>query len=132
MTFFKHLKESLSESAVQGQRKKGRVGSVAAVRGESQVSALADPNEPVLKGDPRAKKDKLAAAEDSEFAKAVDFVLAGKVEEGVKALQEFTAKYPKSRNLDKVQQAINQAKELTPPVESVKPETAKPSSPAAL
>src|SRR5580704_15451754 len=72
MTFFRHLKESLAQSAVQGERKKSRIGSVAAVRGADQSSSLSDPNEPVLKGDARSKKNKAAMAEDAEFAKAVD------------------------------------------------------------
>ena len=115
MTFFKHLKESLSQSAVQGERKKSarRSGSVAAVRGASQSSSLGDPNETVLKGDVRSKKDKLAMAEDAEFSKGVDLILAGKTDEGVKALEDFKAKHPKSHNLDKVQQAIEQAKTLS-------------------
>jgi hypothetical protein len=112
MTFFRHLKDSLAQSAVQGERKKARVGMVAAVRGADQSSPLADPNEPVLKGDARSKKGKIAMAKDAEFAKAVDLVINGKTDEGVKALEEFKAKHPKSRNLDKVQQAIDQAKSL--------------------
>ncbi len=112
MTYFRHLKESLSQSAVQGQRKRNRVGSVAAVRGADQSSPLADPNEPVLKGDARSKKDKISLAEDAEFAKAVDLVLAGKADEGVKELEAFKAKHPKSRNLDKIQKAIDEAKGL--------------------
>ncbi len=112
LTFFRHLKESLSSSAVQGQRKKGKVGAVAAVRGADQKSALADPNEPVFKGDLRAKKEKSVAAEDAEFAAAVDLVLQGKAAEGAKAFEEFKAKHPKSRNLDKVREAIDQAKSL--------------------
>jgi hypothetical protein len=112
MTFFKHLKETLAQSSVSGQRKHNRVGSVAAVRGADQASPLADPNEPVLKGDARSKKDKIAMAEDAEFAKAVDLILAGKNDDGVKALEEFKTKHPKSHNLDKVQQAIDQAKSL--------------------
>ena len=112
LTFFRHLRESLSQSAVQGQRKRSRVGSVAAVRGSDQSSPLADPNEPVLKGDGRSRRDKLSMAEDAEFAKAVDLVLAGKTEEGVKALEAFKTAHPKSRSLDKVQQAIDEAKGL--------------------
>lgn len=113
MTFFRHLKESLSESAIQGQRKHNRVGSVAAVRGADQSSPLADPNEPVLKGDARSRKDKLARAEDAEFAKAVDMILAGKNDDGVKALEEFKTKHPKSHSLDKVQEAIDAAKGMS-------------------
>lgn len=131
MTFFRHLKESLAQSAVQGERKHNRVGSVAAVRGADQSSPLADPNEPVLKGDWRSKRDKAAMAEDAEFAKAVDLVIAGKTEDGVKALEAFKVKHPKSRNLDKVQQAVDQAKGLLAlrPVDAV-PARA-PSAPAA-
>ncbi|HEX4049227.1 MAG TPA: hypothetical protein VH309_15375 [Elusimicrobiota bacterium] len=112
MTFFRHLKDSLSESAVQGERKHNRVGSVAAVRGADQASPLADPDEPVLKGDARSRKDKQLMAEDAEFAKAVDLVLAGKPDDGIKALEAFKAGHPKSHSLDKVQQAIDQAKSL--------------------
>lgn len=114
MTFFKHLKESLSQSAVSSERKHaGRRGSsVAAVRGASQNSAMADPNEPSLKGDARSKKEKAAMAEDAEFAKGVDLVLAGKIDEGVKALEDFKARHPKSHSLEKVQEAIDQAKAL--------------------
>src|SRR3569832_522035 len=89
MTFFKHLMVSLSQSAVQSERKHNRVGSVAAVRGADQSSPRADPNEPVLKGDARSKKDKAQAAEDAEFAKAVDLVLTGKTQDGVRALEAF-------------------------------------------
>ncbi|MBI3564112.1 MAG: hypothetical protein HY079_02825 [Elusimicrobia bacterium] len=133
MTFFKHLKESLSSSAVSGERKRGRVGAVAAVRGADQKSALADPNEPVLKGDLRARKDKAAAAEDAEFAAAVDLVLKGQTAEGVAALEAFKTKHPKSRNLDKVSEAIEQAKSLSPaaPVEAAKPEQPKAEAPKA-
>ena len=114
LTFFRHLKESLSQSAVQGERKKNRSGSVAAVRGADQSSPLADPNEPVLKGDARSKKDKAAMAEDAEFAKAVDLILAGKNGDGIKSLEEFKTRHPKSHSLVKVQRAIDQAKSLGP------------------
>ena len=112
MTYFRHLKESLGQSAVQGERKHNRVGSVAAVRGADQSSPLADPNEPVLKGDARSKKDKAAMAEDAEFAKAVDLLLAGKTDDGVKALAAFKAAHPKSHNVETVQQAIDEANGL--------------------
>jgi len=112
MTFFRHLQESLSQSAVQGERKHNRVGSVAAVRGRDQYSTQGDPNETSLKGDARSKMEKLAQAEDAEFAKAVDLVLAGKTQDGVRALEAFKAQHPKSRNLAKVDQAIDEAKGL--------------------
>jgi len=137
LTFFKHLKESLSQSAVSGERKKGRAGAVAAVRGADQKSSLADPDAPVLKGDPRSKKEKAAAAEDAEFAAAVDLVLQSKIDAGVKALEEFKAKHPKSRNLGKAQEAIDQAKALAgekaaaPAGETPKTEAPKPDAPKA-
>jgi len=143
MTFFRHLKDSLAQSAVQGQRKRARVGSVAAVRGGDQSSPLADPNEPVLKGDARSRKDKAAAAEDAEFTKAVDLVLAGKTDDGVRALEAFKSNHPKSRSLDKVQQAIDATKGLLaqksadavpPPAAATIPAPAsavKPDAPAA-
>ena len=127
MTFFRHLKESLAQSAVQGERKHNRVGSVAAVRGADQSSPLADPNEPVLKGDARSKKGKLAMAEDAEFAAAVDLVLAGKTDDGVKALEAFKTKHPKSHSLAKVQQAIEEAKGMS----AVPAPSPAPAAPAA-
>lgn len=139
MTFFKHLKESLSSSAVSGERKKGHVGAVAAVRGADQKSSLADPDEPVLKGDPRSKREKASAAEDAEFAAAVELILQNKADEGVKALETFKAKHPKSRNIAKVQEAIDQAKVLTasvapaaaPSAQAPKAEAPKSDAPAA-
>ena len=131
MTFFRHLKDSLAQSAVQGERKRNRVGSVAAVRGADQSSPLADPNEPVLKGDARSKKDKAVQAEDAEFAKAVDLVLAGKTEDGVKALEAFKTKHPKSHSLDKVQQALDQTKALLALKSADAPKADAPAAPAA-
>jgi len=136
MTFFKHMKESLAQSAVSGQRKKGthKNGNVAAVRGDYQGSALGDPNETLIKGDVRAKKDKAAAAEDAELSKGVDLILAGKVDEGVKALEAFKAAHPASRNLEKAQNMIDQAKSLdaaTPAAEAPKAEAPKADAPKA-
>jgi hypothetical protein len=113
MTFFHHLKEALSQSAVSGERKKGHQAvSVAAVRGADQSSSrLADLDEPVMIGDAGSTRDKAAMAEDAEFAKAVDLVLAGKSAEGVKALEAFKAAHPKSHS-DDVQKAIDQANTL--------------------
>ena len=111
MMFFRHLKETLSQSAVSGERKKRSGASVAAVRGKEQYGSAADPNETKLKGDARAKKDKVTKAEDAEFEKAVDLIIAGKADEGVKALEEFKTKHPKSRVQD-VQQALDQVKAM--------------------
>lgn len=129
MTFFKHLKSSLAQSSVQGERKRARgAGSVAAVRGAGQYSELADPNETSLKGDSRAKRNKAAMAEDAEFEKAVSLILAGKNDEGVKALEDFKVKHPKSRSLSAVDEAIAKAKALDAEkaAEEPKSEAAKP------
>ncbi|MFI5345386.1 MAG: hypothetical protein ACHQ51_03325 [Elusimicrobiota bacterium] len=134
MTFFRHLRESLSQSAVQGERKKASrhsPNSVAAVRGEDQSSTLADPNEPTLLGDARSKKDKAAMAEDAEIAKGVDLILAGKTEAGVKALEAFKAAHPKS-HAQEVSDAIERAKALPaakPAEAAAAPEPAKPEAP---
>ncbi|MEK7382309.1 MAG: hypothetical protein AAB262_03380 [Elusimicrobiota bacterium] len=113
LTFFKHLKSSLAQSSVQGERKRARgAGSVAAVRGKEQYSELADPNETSLKGDNRAKRNKQALAEDAEFEAAVSLILAGKNDEGVKALEAFKLKHPKSHSLAAVNDAIEKAKAL--------------------
>jgi hypothetical protein len=66
----------------------------------------------VLIGDASSKKEKAAMAEDAEFAKAVDLVLGGKTDDGVKALEAFKTGHPKSRSLDKVQQALEETKGL--------------------
>jgi hypothetical protein len=112
LTFFRHLKDSLQQSAVSGERKKGRTSAVAAVRGKDQESSASNPDVPLLKGDRKSAKAKVARAEDAEFAKAVDLVLAGKRDEGVAALEAFKAKHPKTHKLDEVQRAIDEAKAL--------------------
>ena len=113
MTFLKHLKQALTESSVAEQYKSGATGAtVAAVRGENQNSALADPNAPILKGGADEALAKRRKAEDAEFEKGVDLLLAGKTAEGVKALEAFKAKHPKYRDLADVQKAIDGAKKL--------------------
>jgi chemotaxis response regulator CheB len=112
MTFLRNLKLSLAQSAVSGERKRQRTAAVAAVRGASQSSELANPDEPALKGDEQAAKNKQLQAENAEFEKALDLVLNGKSEEGVKALEAFVAKHPKSHDLASAEQAIQKTKEL--------------------
>jgi TolA-binding protein len=112
LTYFRHLRDSLAQSAVSGQRKRSRVSSVAAVRGSNQASPLANPDVPVLKGDARSRKAKLARAEDAEFSKAVDLVLAGKRDEAIKALEAFKARHPKTHKAAEISQAIEQARAL--------------------
>ena len=108
--FFKNHKSTLASSAVGGERKKGRGAAVAAVRGKKQKD-MADPNEPTLKGDAKAMKAQKELALDAEFEKAVDLVTKGKLDEGLKALQDFKEKHPKHR-VEDVDKAIEGAKAM--------------------
>lgn len=109
--FLKNLKSALSQSAVSGERKKGRgAQGVAAVRGDDQTKKnIADPNEPGLKGDAKAARARRDMAYDQELEAAVDQLSKGKLEEGLKALETFKAAHPKHRAGD-VDKAIEGAK----------------------
>lgn len=107
--FFQNLKKALEQSAVVGQRKKGRGAGVAAVRGDNQKSEMGDPNEPTLMGDAKSRLAKKQAAINAEFEKAVDLVLNEKYEDGLKALEAFQKKHPKSHKED-VEKAIAEVK----------------------
>lgn len=111
--FLKNLKNTLTQSAVGSQRKKGRSSQgVAAVRGSEQAKkGVADPNEPILKGDARSTKARKELGYDAELEAAVDLLAAGKTEEGLKALEAFRAEHPKHRRED-VSKAIEGAKAL--------------------
>ena len=98
--FFKNLKNTLGQSAVGGERKKGRGATyVAAVRGDRQRN-LADPNEPSLKGDYKSSKIKKEIAYDAELAASIELVSNGKLEEGLKGLEAFKVAHPKHRAED--------------------------------
>lgn len=111
--FFKNLKNTLSQSAVGGERKKGRgAQGVAAVRGEGQAKRnIADPNEPGLRGDSRSAKAKKEMGFDLELEASIDQLAQGKVEEGLKGLEAFKAAHPKHRTED-VDKAIEGAKAM--------------------
>lgn len=111
--FFKNLKNTLAQSAVGGERKKGRSAtSVAAVRGEGQAKKnIADPNEPGLKGDVKSARAKKEMGYDLELEAAVDLLGSGKADEGLKALEAFKAAHPKHRIAD-VDKAIEGAKAM--------------------
>ncbi len=129
MTFLRHLKQALTESAVASDRKNERTAAVAAVRGQSQASDAADPNVPTLKGDAADERLRLRRAQDADFEKALDLVLAGKTAEGIKALEAFKAKNPKYRDIADVQQAIDKAKSI--PAEAAAAEKPSTTAPAA-
>jgi hypothetical protein len=111
--FFKNLKNTLAQSAVGGERKKGRgAQGVAAVRGAGQGKKnIADPNEPGLMGDAKSAKVKKELAWDMELEAAVDLIGKGKHEEAIKALEAFKTAHPKHRAED-VAKAIEGAKAL--------------------
>lgn len=129
MTFFQHLKQALTESAVASDRKNENTAAVAAVRGAAQTSDQADANVPTLKGDAAAQRLRLRRAQDAEFEKGLDLVLAGKAAEGIKALEAFKAKNPKYHDIAEVQQAIDKAKSI--PAEASATEKSAATSPAA-
>ncbi len=112
LTFFRHLRDALSQTAVNAQRKPSRFGSVAAVRGADQSSSLSDPDKTTLKGDAASRRERRALAEDAEMKKGVDLILAGKLDDGIKALEAFKTGHPKSRRLAKVDEALAQAQAL--------------------
>lgn len=111
--FLKNFKNSLAQSAVGGQRKKGRgAQGVAAVRGSEQGKKnIADPNEPGLMGDFRNARVKREMGYDLELEAAVDLLGKGQAEEGLKALEKFKTAHPKHRAED-VDKAIEGAKTM--------------------
>jgi hypothetical protein len=113
MTFFKHLKQALALSARADQRRNDRGAAVAAVRGGDQTSVAADPNQPAIKGGAAAAKAAKQRLEDKELESDLDLLLNGKTDEGVKALEAFKTKHPKSHNMASVQDAIDKAKSLS-------------------
>ncbi len=111
--FFKNLKNTLSQSAVGAERKRGRgANGVAAVRGEGQAKKnIADPNEPGLKGDVKAAKAKKELAYDAELEKSVDLFSKGKYDEALKGFEAFKVAHPKHHAED-VDKAIEGAKAM--------------------
>jgi TolA-binding protein len=131
MTFLKNLKLALTQSAVAEQRNKtNSTAAVAAVRGKDQTSDLANPDEPSIKGDVAAAKAAKLRAEDAEFEKALDLILAGKIDDGIKALETFKIKHPKSHSLPSVQEAIDKARSLQPDKPAAAPANAAVPTPA--
>ncbi|MEK7233095.1 MAG: hypothetical protein AAB268_04725 [Elusimicrobiota bacterium] len=111
--FFKNLRNALSQSAVGGERKKGRgAQGVAAVRGKDQARKnIADPNEPGLKGDSKSARVKEAIGYDTVLDASISQITQGQLEEGLKGLEEFKVKHPKHRSED-VDKAIEGAKAM--------------------
>lgn len=102
ITWFKHLREGLANSAVRGQFQARQVTAVAAVRGERQSSV--DPDQPAwrLSSSPRSVAEK---KERAELSAAVDQIIAGKYAEGGASLDAFEKRHPKSKLLPAVAEA---------------------------
>jgi len=115
--WFQHWKDGLASSAVEGEYQQRSLTAVAAVRGDEQK--LDDPNKPYIKGTLSEKQTKMLKKERVELGQAVDLILAGKINEGSKKLDEFEAKHPKSLLLGDVQKAREKLKALnTAPAKS--------------
>lgn len=112
-TWFKHLKDGLSESSISSYQQKRTVTAVAAVRGEGQESV--DPDRPAWKGGSRARRAAALRQERTEFASAVDLILEGKLPEGTAALDAFEKAHPMSGLLPQVAEARQKATELSSP-----------------
>jgi len=121
-TYFKHLKEGLMESSVEGFYQKRGVVAVAAVRGANQSDEKSDLSKPAMKDPAREKKIKVRKVEAREFEKAVDLAVGGKFDEAGVALEAFEKAHPKSSLLDDVREARENVREA---VEAQKAEAGK-------
>ncbi|MCX5797159.1 MAG: hypothetical protein NTY77_16840 [Elusimicrobia bacterium] len=126
-TYFKHLKQGLAESSVEGTYQRRAPSIVAAVRGDDQRNDKSDLSQPAMKDPAREKKVKVRKAEAREFEKAADLAAAGKYEEAVAALEAFEKAHPKSAFLADVKEAKGKVKEA---LEAQKAEAAQAAEPA--
>lgn len=108
-TWFKHLKQGLTESSVSGEFQRQRVTAVAAVRGNAQ--AHADPDRVAWKTG-SSKKVAEQRAEKAELSAAVGLLEEGKVGDGIAALESFEKAHPQSLFLKEASEAKEKAKEL--------------------
>lgn len=91
--WFKNFKQGLESSGVESHYKsRTRVTAVAAVRGRPQK--LDDPGRPYIKGRLDAKRAEELKRQRAEIQKAVDLVLAGKLDEATQKLDEFEKARP--------------------------------------
>ncbi len=119
-SWFKHLKEGLSESSVsEHYQRRTSLAAVAAVRGSEQDAV--DPKAPVFLSSERMRRSKQLRAERAELSSAVDLILAGKLQEGEAGLDAFAKAHPKSPLLADARQAREKAQELEAPAAEKKP-----------
>lgn len=119
LSWFKHVKEGLSESSVGSYRQHGRISAVAAVRGAEQDAV--DPQKPVWKSAAAGKKSKALKAQRVELAAAVDAALAGKLDESRAKLDAFEKAHPDSA-------LLADAREIRGKLEEAKAEGAAPAA----
>lgn len=131
-TWFKHWKQALEKSAVEGRYRKKRSTAVAAVRGSAQDEK--DPKKPYWKGTWSSKKRAERMKEREELAKAVELILKEKPVEAKAKLDAFEKAHPKSSFLPDVKEARAKLAELQASAgASAAPETpAAPSEEAAV
>ena len=116
------LKGLKAETTRRFQSRVIRVTAVCAVRGaEMDV----DPFKPYWKGGISEKAAERLSAEKKEFAEAVELILAGKVEEGEKALKKFEKAHPESILLPDIKEALSNLPQKT----EIKPEESKKEEP---
>lgn len=110
-TWFLHLKQGLSDSAVRSRYQTHRgATAVAAVRGAKQDAADAD--HPQWETMTKAQREALKK-ERLEFAADVDLALSGKVAQAGAGFDAFEKAHPKSRYLADVRQARERLKGLS-------------------
>jgi hypothetical protein len=108
--WFKNLLMGLQKSAVEGRYRRIRTSAVASVRGAGQEEV--DPAKPYWKGGLSDKQAVQTSKERTEFAGAVDAIMAGRYDEGGAKLDEFENAHPKSKYLKDVQDARVKLEEL--------------------
>ena len=92
--WFKHWKDALEKSAVEGRYRRVRPGAVAAVRGTPQKDAAA--GEIYWKSGVSDKVKAQILKERAELAEAAELILQGKLQEGRERLDAFEKAHPKS------------------------------------
>lgn len=111
MGWFKNLREGLRESAVASRRQKTRVTAVAAVRGSAQGDERADLDSPTMSEPAKARKARQAKKERDALDKAAMLAEEGKLDESLKAFEEFEKNYPKSQLVEQAREAQAKLKE---------------------
>lgn len=126
-TWLETIKSGLTNSAVSGQRKRGKGGvAVAAVRGDDQTKkVMSDPDEPSLKGSSKEKKDRKDMEQKAQFKAAIELLIDKKYEDGIAALEKLQKDAPKFQEEDVAQALAGAKNELAAKNNQPVPEPAK-------